>query len=198
MKNLKYALIVIMMLVLAATCVKATMSADNIDTNIKEENNAINVASPINVIHYKDTTINTLASVNQDKTSIKPVEVSKNNVYSNKDIYLLAKIAMAEAEGESELCKEYVIQTILNRVESDDFPDSIYDVIFDGHQFSPTFDGRWEKVEPNNECYTATYNVINSDHPIIDSLYFECCDGDSWHSRNLEKILEECNTRFYK
>ena len=42
----------------------------------------------------------------------------------HKDAYLLAKIAMAEAEGEDTVGKALVIRTVLNRVESDKFPES--------------------------------------------------------------------------
>lgn len=124
-------------------------------------------------------------------------QLNQNYGFDDYDIYIWAKIVMAESEGESQLCKEYVAQTILNRVLSDEFPDTIEGVVFDGHQFSPTFDGRWERVEPNQDCYNAVNTVINSPEPIINSLYFECCAGDSWHSRNLNLILEEDGTRFY-
>jgi len=118
--------------------------------------------------------------------------------YSEDDIYYLAKIVMAEAEGESLLCKEYIAQTVINRTQSDEFPDTIIDVIYDPGQFTPVSSGRWDAVEPNQECYDAVFNVINADYPIIDSLYFESCKGDSWHSRNLETITQASNTRFYK
>lgn len=143
----------------------------------------------------------------QDVVECEPVEDSSADVeykqlnqnygFDDYDIYIWAKIVMAESEGESQLCKEYVAQTILNRVLSDEFPNTIEEVVFDGNQFSPTFDGRWERVEPNQDCYDAVSTVINSPEPIINSLYFECCTGDSWHSRNLNLILEEDGTRFY-
>jgi spore germination cell wall hydrolase CwlJ-like protein len=122
-----------------------------------------------------------------------------SNTYSEYDIYLLAKIIMAEAEGESQRCKELVGQVIINRVNSSKFPNSVYDVIFDGIQFSPTFNGRWERVEPNQDCYDAAYKVINSPEPLTNATYFEACKGESWHSRNLTLVieLEEDNTRFY-
>ena len=120
-----------------------------------------------------------------------------NNEYSEYEIYELAKIVMCEAEGESQECKEYICQVILNRVNSDSFPDTIHDVIFDGYQFTPTFDGRWERVEPNQDCYNAVYTVLNASEPLTDALYFEACIGDSWHSNNLIKVAEIDNTRFY-
>lgn len=125
--------------------------------------------------------------------------------YSEYDIYLLAKIIMAEAEGESQYCKELVGQVIINRLNSDRHPNTMYDVIFANNgktwQFSPCIPGgRWYRVEPNEACYEAAYTVLNASEPLTDALYFESCKGSSWHSRNLTLVieLEEDNTRFYK
>lgn len=48
-----------------------------------------------------------------------------------EESYMLAKIAMAEAEGEDTKGKALVILTVLNRVWSDQFPDTIAEVITD-------------------------------------------------------------------
>ena len=66
---------------------------------------------------------------------------------SENDIRLIALITMAEAEGESEEGKRLVIDTILNRVDSElsYFPDTVSEVIFQKNAFSSTTDGRMEK-----------------------------------------------------
>ena len=43
---------------------------------------------------------------------------------------MLLKLAMAEAEGESTEGKALVIRVVLNRVQSEDFPGSVEEVIF--------------------------------------------------------------------
>ena len=126
---------------------------------------------------------------------------------SQNDKYLLAKMAMAEAEGESLETKVNVILTILNRVKSDDeyFPDTIEEVIFQNdegvYQFSPVMPGgRWWSIEPNEECWKAV-EIVNATEEDISkgALYFEACeDEDNWHSKNLEFIRKLDNTRFYK
>lgn len=128
---------------------------------------------------------------------VEPVEVPRTYSYSEYEIYELAKIIMCEAEGESQKCKEYIGQVIINRTKSDDFPDTIHDVIFEENQFTPTFDGRWEIIEPDEDSYNAAYAVINTLEPITDALWFEACNYESWHSRNLTQIAEIDNTRFY-
>lgn len=67
------------------------------------------------------------------------------------DSYRLAKIAMAEAEGEDTEGKALVILVVLNRVWSDDFPDTIKGVITEDTQFAAYENGRYDRVEPDAE-----------------------------------------------
>lgn len=129
-------------------------------------------------------------------------ETTNTTWYTNEDLYELAKIIMCEAEGESQECKLFVGQVILNRMRDDEFPDTIHDVIFEKngntYQFSPTKpNGRWYKEEPNQACYDAAYAVLNATEPFTDALYFEACRGESWHSRNLTLLCQIDKTRFY-
>lgn len=118
--------------------------------------------------------------------------------------YLLAKIAMAEAEGESFDCKVHIILVVLNRVHDAQFPDTIEEVIYQNrngvYQFSPIGDGRWDRVEPNDECWEALEVAKQLAGEItMGALYFESCKNtDNWHSRNLQFLFSIDGTRFYK
>jgi N-acetylmuramoyl-L-alanine amidase len=117
--------------------------------------------------------------------------------FTEKEKYMLAKIAMAEAEGCRIKAKELVIHTVLSRIESDMFPNTVEEVIFQKNQFTPISDGRWNKVEPNEECWQALENVLSSSES-KDILFFESCKGDSWHNKNLKLVCEEDGMRFYR
>ncbi len=67
--------------------------------------------------------------------------------FSADDIELIALVTMAEAEGESEYGKRLVIDTILNRVDSVHYPDTVFDVVYQPNQFASMWD---ERV---NRCY---------------------------------------------
>ena len=120
--------------------------------------------------------------------------------WSSDDAYLLAKIAMAEAEGEDTEGKALVVMVVLNRVYSDEFPDTIYDVIYQKKQFSPVSNSRFDKIEPNEDCYKAL-DMIQLDkwNESEGALYFES-EGctDNWHSRHLEYLFTHGGHRFYK
>lgn len=112
---------------------------------------------------------------------------------------LLAKIAMAEAESEPIEGKALVMLVVLNRVQSEDFPDTIEEVIFQENQFSPVRPGgRFYTTEPDAECYEALEMVIGGWDESEGALYFESCENSSWHSRNLEFLYEVGNHRFYR
>lgn len=138
---------------------------------------------------------------------IKPFYGIKGIKLTKQDKYYLAKITMAEAENQNIKTKKLVIMSILNRVESKDFPDSISEVIFQKsgnvYQYSPMMpNGRWYKVEPNKECYKALKSVLKSKsnkNISKGALYFESCkEADNWHSRNLKFLYQSGGLRFYK
>jgi N-acetylmuramoyl-L-alanine amidase len=94
--------------------------------------------------------------------------------YTHHDLEWLAKIVHAEAQGESMSGKIGVANVILNRVESNEFPNTIYDVIFDrkyGIQFTPTANGTIYN-EAANESYAAAKKALKGENTIGDSLYF--------------------------
>lgn len=156
-----------------------------------ESNDHVAVTSPANTsteTEEKDTTIMTFS-----------------RGFTDEEKLMLAKIAMAEAEGESIETKMLVIFTVLNRVEHHQFPDTIEEVIFQEYkgtyQFSPIAPGgRYWTTEPNDECWEAVEIINNNDYDFSDgALYFESCDDpDNWHSRNLEFLFESDGMRFYK
>lgn len=64
---------------------------------------------------------------------------------SDSDVNLIALITMAEAEGESEYGQRLVIDTILNRVDSNQFPNTVSGVVYQKYQFSSVWNGRVDR-----------------------------------------------------
>lgn len=210
MLNRRFACVmVINMLIVSAIMLIAVVRSVEVRGNnkIEDESNFTDYESKAN----DHNTVTSSANAS-DETTIHEITVPTETVVkfsrnlSDEDKYLLAKMAMAEAEGESIETKVYVILTILNRVESElrYFPDTIEDVIFQNnngtYQFTPVMPGgRWWRVEPNEECWKAVEMVNEMEKDIsMGALYFESCTGESWHSRNLEFLFKSDNMRFYK
>lgn len=94
--------------------------------------------------------------------------------YDTDAVYWLAKIIHAEAQGEPLSGKVAVGEVVLNRVESDEFPDTIYGVIFDttyGVQFTPTVNGAIQ-AEPGEESTVAAKLALDGARTGEGLLYF--------------------------
>ena len=74
------------------------------------------------------------------------------------EMELLAQLVEAEAGNQCFEGKCLVVDTVLNRVESDEFPDTITEVIFQSGAFSVTWNGAFEK---------AAWNMQESDYAAV-------------------------------
>ena len=94
--------------------------------------------------------------------------------YTPDELYWLARIIEAEAGGEPMEGKIAVGNTILNRVKSADYPDTIYGVIFDrnwGVQYTPTSNGTiWN--DPSGDAWDAARRCLEGENLVEDCLFF--------------------------
>lgn len=79
----------------------------------------------------------------------QPVQAKADVELSGYEADLLARLVRAEAQSESYAGKVAVAQTVLNRVDSDKFPDSISAVIHQKGQFSPVTNGSINRPADN-------------------------------------------------
>ena len=90
---------------------------------------------------------------------------------SNSDLYLLAKCVYAEARGESYVGQVAVAAIILNRVKSNQFPNTIAGVIYQPYAFTAVQDGQIN-LEPNKTAYSAAQDALNGWDPTYGCLYY--------------------------
>lgn len=97
-------------------------------------------------------------------TAVEETEESTEDIplLPREDIELIALVTMAEAEGECEEGKRLVIDTILNRVDSAYFPDTVYEVIYQPNQFSSMWNGRVERCEVREDICELVYEEVES------------------------------------
>lgn len=98
-------------------------------------------------------------------TYIPMEEISESDtkgLLSEEDISLIALVTMAEAEGECEKGKRLVIDTILNRMDSEYFPDTAYDVIYQPYQFSSMWNGRADRCEVRDDICLLVKEELES------------------------------------
>lgn len=199
-KNMIWHIIIITIIMIIALCnMPRVVIAEKEDTSNKvSESYSNKTTTPYvsNLVTFEPQTEEESSEVEVDYYP----EFTYNKDWSAEESYLLARIAMAEAEGCNTQTKTLIIMCVLNRVWSDEFPDTIEEVIFQENQFSPIDNGRWDRVEPNEDCYEAVKVVMEAKYDYSGgATYFEnCVDEDNWHSRNLEFLYESEGIRFYK
>lgn len=192
--------LIIILLIMVLACRNIESSAETEKYELSRD------ISEVQITTVSDNSIGEYCSNKTLSVSeVKRIEPVYDTEFTEDDKYLLAKIAMAEAESQNIQTKTLVIMSVLNRVESKDFPDSISEVIFqnngDTYQYSPVMQGgRWWTTEPDVDCYEAVEVVLSTEYDYSGgALYFESCEEEeNWHSRNLIYLYQSEDLRFYK
>ncbi len=127
------------------------------------------------------------------------VEAESTTRFAKADRDMLARIAMAEAEGEGLIGKALVIRVVLNRVESKAWPNTIEGVIKQPKQFSPVWNGRYDKVTPDTECYAAVELVESGWDESQGAMYFrQHTDESCWHNDCLTLLFRHGAHDFFE
>lgn len=105
---------------------------------------------------------------------------------TDSDRELLARVVMSEGSLLPRHGKIAIVAVIMNRVRSDQFPNTIRDVLYQENQFSLAENG-----DPTEECYLAIDDYIETGWP-SDMYYFR---SDKPHSFGYE-YLHIGNTYF--
>ena len=116
---------------------------------------------------------------------IPDLKAELNYNISRDDIILLARIIHGEARGEDFKGKVAVGSVILNRIKSNQFPDTIRDVILQKGQFSSLMDGQANYYPGEEELQAARAALLGYD-PTVGSIYFynpEVATNTAWISR---------------
>lgn len=110
--------------------------------------------------------------VNTDVNTNTSTDVITNLNISGDDFDLLSRLVEAEAGIEPFEGKIAVANVILNRVESDQFPNTIEGVIYEAGQFQPVRNGHINKV-PSEESKEAVRKALSVNRSLGgNSLYF--------------------------
>lgn len=116
------------------------------------------------------------------------------------DVYWLAHIIRSEAGIEPLESKIGVGNVVLNRVRDPNFPDNVFDVIFDHDhsiQFEPVSKGTIHE-EPKAEDRIAAYLVLEGADVAGDCLYFVNPDfGSFWFDNNLTFVKKIGRHNYY-
>lgn len=152
-----------------------------------------------NISSSMEATVNHLEAAAIDLSSTP-------KMMSDADYNTLLAIVEAEAGGEDLKGKILVANVILNRVESDEFPDTVTDVVWeyvDGvPQFSPTYDGRIHTVTVSDETKEAVKQALEGTDYSEGALFFiqkSAAESHNvtWFEKDLVRLFKHGVHEFY-
>lgn len=126
---------------------------------------------------------------------------------SPTELEVLCRIVEAEAGGEDEEGKLLVANVVLNRVNSDKFPDTVSGVVFQKSkgvtQFSPVSNGRYYCVEISEETLNAVERAMEGEDISRGALYFAArkyanSDRMRWFDEKLTFLFKHGGHEFFK
>lgn len=104
--------------------------------------------------------------------AIEPFYVKIASNITENERETLARLVYLEARGQSYLGQKAVVEVVLNRVLSDEFPNTIDGVIYQKNQFSPA--KYIETTTPTQIQYDVVDEVLSEIYPVLNTnvLFF--------------------------
>ena len=106
--------------------------------------------------------------IEETETYITPAETMTEEDIEEEEMMdsleLLAQLVEAEAGNQDQIGKRLVVDVVLNRVDSENFPNTIEEVIYQTNQFSCVTDGGLER---------AGYRMTEEDYDIVMAEIYE-------------------------
>lgn len=131
---------------------------------------------------------------------LKDVNENENNVANPGDTFtipsvisephkeLLSRLVHAEAKGEPYNGKVAVAAVVLNRVQDEEFPDSIKDVIYQEGQFSPVDDGAINQPAGEDAQRAVNEAIAIQDYAYHELYFYNPSISDSKWMRTLKVV----------
>ena len=136
-------------------------------------------------------------------TMIYRLAVSSHEIsylpFTAEELDILYRIVWAEARGEDEKGMILVVNVIMNRVNSPQFPSTIRDVVFQPNQFTPTTNGAFERAVICGRIENAVHRALRGEDYSRGALFFRAVRGaeGSWHETALRRIFTHGGHHFY-
>ena len=92
-------------------------------------------------------------------------------LYRDSELPILARLVSGEARGEPYIGQGAVAAVVLNRVRSDDFPDTVSAVIFQPGAFDAVWDGQFD-MTPTDSALRAARDAMNGWDPTGGCTYY--------------------------
>lgn len=140
----------------------------------------------------------------QEEASAPEAEEAGSQIsLSDRDYQTLLRIVQAEAGNCDRIGRILVANVILNRVESDTFPDTVHGVVYQRHQFSPVSNGSINRCRVTDATVEAVDSALAGEDYSDGALYFMNRRASSrknvrWFDNHLDFLFKHGNHEFFK
>ena len=139
----------------------------------------LNTPIPFDSIHSRDYGL--YAGLTNEDFESYVVDVDEDVVeyvsapaYDEDELELLAKLIYRETGGQGLECMIACGSVVINRINSDNYPDTLEEVIFQRGQYSVTFNrDRFWSTEPSEDAYYAAELVLTSGSQIPSNVMYQ-------------------------
>lgn len=144
---------------------------------------------------------------NEDGIPVSAQVIPGRHSLDSKDYAILTRIVEAEATGKDKKSKILVANVVLNRMKSEEFPDTVEEVVFQrvggAVQFSPIADGRYYKVDVTESTIESVDRALSGEDYSDGALYFmerslSNPKNVAWFDSTLTKLFEYEGHEFYR
>lgn len=132
--------------------------------------------------------------LNPKEVNAKELEVIE---VSYEDAQNLMKIAQAEAGNQGVEGMAAVMRVVLNRVSSEDYPDTVEEVIKQPYQFESYANGMFENAEPSTDCHLALAQVERGLSADVEIIGFETVENGESLKRYFDYAYTIKDHNFY-
>ena len=139
----------------------------------------------------------------EERAAQAEIEALKKQILKPQDAYqVLLRIVQAEAGICDARGKILVADVIINRVLSDEFPDSVTEVVYAPSQFQPVSNGSINSVKVTAETIECVNRALDGEDYSQGALFFMNRKGSgsaaSWFDRHLDYLFAHDGHEFFK
>lgn len=161
------------------------------------------VESAVETVVEEITEEETPAEDIQEEETEEAEEAGEEIELSSDERQVLLRIVQAEAGTCDEEGKLLVANVILNRMESDEFPDTVREVVYQKSQFSPVMNGTINTCKITEETESAVSRALNGEDISDGALYFmnrkkSASRNVRWFDTKLQFLFKHGEHEFFK
>lgn len=112
------------------------------------------------------------ATIETEPFETIPITETYYDSLSSEEIFLLEVTIQHEVGNFSKIYKQYVAELVYNRIKSEDFPDTVKEVLFQKGQFQGIQSWAYSGVEIDNETREVIYEVFSKQHTTHPATFY--------------------------